>query len=80
MTAPNPDVRPMQDPEGQMEQVLIDGFLLARGLDSQLLQALPEADRRHLLQEASIYAAGKLAEIEARARFVHDLHGDRQRG
>lgn len=77
MTAQNPDVRAMQDPEGQIEQFLIDEFLRARGLDAPALQVLSEGDRRHLLQEASTHAAGKLAEIEARARFVHDLHGDK---
>jgi hypothetical protein len=35
---------------------------------------LPEPQRRHVLQEASVYAAGKLAEIGARAHYVADIH------
>jgi hypothetical protein len=68
------DVNPVHDPDSQLEQMLIEQFLLARGYDHAGLQALPEEQRKPLLREASIYAAGKLAEIEARAHFVHDLH------
>lgn len=77
MTASKPDVRPMADPEGQLEQALIAEFLQSRGLDAAGLAALPEEQRRHLLEEASIHAAGKLAEVAARAHFVHDVHGDK---
>jgi hypothetical protein len=31
---------------------------------------------RKVLRDASTYAAGKLTEVEARAHFVHELHGD----
>jgi hypothetical protein len=64
----------MQDPEAQLERALIGEFLQARGYDLRALDALPEDQRKHLLESASVYAAGKLAEIEARARFVHEVH------
>jgi hypothetical protein len=68
---------PMQDPEGQLERALIDEFLRTRGHDSTSVETLPDGERNGLLREASIYATAKLAEIDARARFVHELHGSR---
>jgi hypothetical protein len=72
MTDSNPV--PRQDPEGQLEQAFIDEFLRIRGHDSRSVDTLPVDERKHLLTEASVYAASKLAEIDARARFVHGLH------
>jgi hypothetical protein len=76
MTAKEPDARAMVDPEGQLERALIDEFLRARGLDSGALRALPEDEAKRVLTEASVYAASKLAEVEARAHFVHAIHGE----
>ncbi len=74
MTAQDPDVRPMQDPEGQLERALIEEFLRMRGYEPHALHALPEEESKRLLEAASVYAAGKLAEVSARAHFVHELH------
>jgi hypothetical protein len=68
------DLPPLHDPEGQLEQELIADFLHALGHDAATLDALPAPQRLHLLQDASIYAAGKLAEIEARAHYIADIH------
>ncbi len=68
--------RPMEDPEGKLEQSLIDEFLRARGLDERGLAALPEPQAKRVRAEASAYAAAKLAEVEARAHFVHEIHGE----
>ena len=76
MTAKEPDARAMEDPGGQLENALIEEFLRARGLDSSALHALPEDEAKHLLTEASVYAATRLAEVEARAHFVHTIHGE----
>jgi hypothetical protein len=67
--------RPLQNPEGQLERSLIEEFLRTCGHDSRSVETLPDDQRKRLLQDASVSAAGKLAEIEARARFVHELHG-----
>ncbi len=67
----------LQDPAAQLERALIDEFLRTRGYDSHSVETLPDDDRKRLLQEASTYAAAKLTEVEARAHFVHELHGDR---
>jgi hypothetical protein len=74
MTTREPDARAMEDPEGQLEKALIEEFLRARGHDLNTLHALPEAEAKRVLTEASVYAAGKLAEVEARAHFVHEIH------
>jgi hypothetical protein len=76
MSAEPRDTHPMEDPESRLEQALIEEFLRARGYDSAGLSALPEDQRQPLLKGASIDAATKLAEVEARAHFVHEIHGE----
>ena len=65
-----------RDPEGPLEEALIEAFLGARGLDSAALQVLPAVEAERVWMAASVYAALKLAEIEARAHFVHAIHGE----
>ena len=69
------DAHAMEDPEGRLETMLIEEFLRARGLGPAALHALPEVEAKRVLTEASVCAAAKLAEIEARAHFVHEIHG-----
>ena len=69
------DVRAMQDPEAALERALIDEFLGARGYNSHSVTTLPADQQKCLMEKASIYAAGRLTEVEARAHFVHELHG-----
>ena len=77
MTKLEPDARPMQDPEGKLEQALIEEFLRLRGYDRNGLHGLPDDQAKHLLTQASVYAAGKLAEVGARAHFVHEIHSEK---
>jgi len=65
------------DPNGLLELALIDEFLLSRGQDPTRLHELPDDQRRRLLSAAARHAAARLAEMEARAHYVHDLHGSR---
>jgi hypothetical protein len=76
MMAQEPDARAMEDPEGRLENVLIEEFLRIRGLEAGALHALPEDEAKRVLTDASVYAAAKLAEVEARAHFVHTIHGE----
>ena len=69
------NARAARDPEAQLERAFIDEFLRAQGHDSHSIGGLPEEERQTLLKAASVYAAGKLTEVEARAHFVHELHG-----
>ena len=61
-------------PLADLERALIETFLQARGLDAAGLAALPEAERDAILKDASVHASTKLAEIDARSHYVHDLH------
>jgi len=71
-----PGQQPLQDPNGLLESELINEFLRTRGYDLQSVENLPDDERRRLLRQASMHAAGRLTEIEARAHFVDGLHGD----
>ena len=70
---------PSEDPKARLERAFIDDFLRTRGHDAVSIAGLPEHERQRLLQDASTYASGKLTELEARARFVHELHGETPR-
>lgn len=65
------------DPMKQLEEALIDEFLRARGHDRRSVHALPEDQARRLLTDASVHASSKLSEVEARAHYVHELHGEK---
>jgi len=66
--------RPVEAPLGQLERTLIDEFIRARGYDSMTIRELPEAAARALMAEASVYASGKLMEVEARAQYLDEIH------
>jgi hypothetical protein len=62
------------DPLAQLERAFIDEFLRQRGHTLATIGALPGTDAHDLLKAASSYASGRLAELEARADYVRDLH------
>ena len=70
LTDPEPASR---DPQSILEKALIDEFLAERGCTLQSVSTLPPAKRDSLLRGATAFAALKLAEIEARARFVDEI-------
>jgi hypothetical protein len=65
---------PSEDPEAKLERALMEEYL--RGWQHSFgdVFLLPDAERRHLLDDAAVYAARRLAEIGARAHYVADLH------
>lgn len=67
----------LEDRQGQLERALIDEHIRAGGFDPRKVNDLPAEQRDRLLKEASIYAASKLAEVESRAHYVHEIHGER---
>ena len=73
----DPDIRPMEDQTAHLEQAFIDEFIRLRGHDPGTLRGLPGGERDDLLRHAVAYAAAKLAEVESRAHYIHELHGDR---
>jgi hypothetical protein len=70
------DVPPIQDHEAKLERALIDEFLRQRGHPREELLTLPEEEQTRLLREARRYASERLAEIEARAHYVKEIHGE----
>ena len=70
----DPDVRPMEDLMAHLEQLLMDDFIRMSGHDPAHIHELPAAERDVLLRQATSYAAAKLAEVESRAHYVHEIH------
>jgi hypothetical protein len=66
----------MFSPLEQLEQSLIAEYIQAKGYDPQKLAEVSPDVRVKLLIEASVYASGKLVEVEARSHYLHDVHGD----
>jgi hypothetical protein len=75
MSARHDDTSVLEDPLGHLERALIDEFVRRQGHDPVLVHELPESQRHALLKDASTYASAKLAEVESRAHFVHEIHG-----
>jgi hypothetical protein len=73
MAAKQLEIDPVRDPESRLERAFIDEFLRTYGHDLHSVQALPTDQKKDLLCRASLHAAAKLAEVEARAHFVHEL-------
>lgn len=54
--------------------VLIETYLKGKGYSLEELQSLPEEEARQLMNEASTYASGRLAEVEVSAHLMQVLH------
>jgi hypothetical protein len=63
------------DPHATLERALIEEFLDHLGYSLQSLSTLPEAQQRAVMQFAATYATLRLSEIEARARYLHEVEG-----
>jgi len=64
----------MEDMHAVLEKSLIEAYLMGKGFSMEKLKKLPKAEAKRLMTEASIYASGKLAELEERAHFMDELH------
>lgn len=69
---------PIRDPQAQLERAFIDEFLRQRGCDLSTVDRRPPDESKSLMTGASQYAATRLAEIDARAAYVHELHGSHE--
>jgi len=76
MTSHEPDQAPIEEPLAQLERELMTEFVSASGHSLHDLLHREDEEARRLLTEASRYAAGKLAEVETRSRYVRRLHGE----
>jgi hypothetical protein len=70
----------LEDPQAHLERALIDEFLKARGCTLSTLGQKPVGERQVLLTQATQYAAGRLAEIDARAAYLQQVHGGSEKG
>ena len=57
-----------------LEDMLFETYLKGKGYKLEDLKNLPEKEAKQLMKEASIYASGKLAEVEVKARLMQVLH------
>jgi hypothetical protein len=57
------------------ERALLDEILRRNGHDPEALRARSDPDARHVLAQAARQVSARLSEIEARARYVRELHG-----
>ena len=69
----------LEDPQAQLERALIEEYLQERGCSLSTMNAKPANEQRLLLGKASMYAIERLAEIDARAAYVHQIHDAVQR-
>ena len=76
MSIKDSDAPIREDQTAHLELALIEQFIRARGFDPARLHEMPDTDRAELQKEAAAHAALKLAEMESRAHYVHELHGD----
>jgi hypothetical protein len=66
---------PLEEPQAALERAFIDDYLRTHGHDLRALRMLPEEQVQSILREAMQYSAARLAELEARAHYVNELHG-----
>jgi len=70
------DTAPLHDPMAEIERHLISACVAGAGHDLETLLRRTDEDARRLLAEASLYASGRLSEVEARLHYLHKLRGD----
>jgi hypothetical protein len=63
----------VEDPHAVLERALIAEFLSDLGHTLHSIDALPPDQQRDVLRYATAYATLRLSEIEARARFIHEM-------
>ena len=69
----------LEDPQAGLERAFIDEFLRARGCTLATVSQKPAGERQALLTQATQYAVGRLAEIDARAAYLQQIHGDSEK-
>ena len=65
----------MDDRTAALERELIEEYLRSRGQTRESLDALGRSESTEMLRAASEYASLRLAEMQARAHYVQELHG-----
>jgi hypothetical protein len=60
----------------ELEKSLINEYLKRKGYSPESLGRMLPDKAHKIMSEASLYASGKLAEIENKARYSQDLQGN----
>lgn len=66
---------PLEEPLARLERDLIRTWVEAAGHRLEALLVRDDEEARRILAEASRHASERLAEVETRAHYVHELHG-----
>ena len=74
MGAPQETHASGEGPQSKLEWKYIQEYLRSKGASLESLGKLPKVEQQRLMSEASQYASLKLAEVESRAKFRHDIH------
>ena len=70
--------RPLEDPMAPLERAFIEQYLREQGHTSDSLLLLPADERRRFMVKATQHAAVRLAEVDARSAYVHEIHGAKE--
>ena len=63
-----------EGPQSALERKYIREYLANQGIDFEKLSGLPKDDIERIMVEACQYASLKLAEVESRAKFRHEIN------
>lgn len=63
-----------EGPQSALEKKYIVEYLESKGLNLDNLARLPKDEMEQLMREACQYASLKLAEVESRAKFRHEIN------
>ena len=64
----------VEAPLSQLERTLIEEYVRRNGYDPDKLAELDSDERERLLKDASVYASGRLMEVESRSHFLDEIH------
>jgi hypothetical protein len=70
----------LEDPQARLERALIEEFLQTRGQSLATVSFTSPPEQQALLVQAARYADVRLAEIDARAAYIQQIHGGVTRG
>ncbi len=70
----------LESPESALERNLIAQYLRDKGYQLSDLEDLPEQESNRIMKEACQYATSRLAEIEARSKFRHNIEAPKKSG
>ena len=68
------DTPPHDDRHAQLERAFIAEYLLRYNRTPESIRDLPPDEAAALLKDASLYASGRLCEVESRAHLIAELH------